>query len=171
MFFWILLVFAISGTVAIGFYTCGDPDAICASLLFFTILAVAIAFCTGLLVAENADWEYQFAEERIVLEQSDGIYFETIVTDNGSLTCKYDYKTEFGIVDDTIDLYDTSRDEFYRNPVKDGEAPTIKIYRAEYINQDLKHWFWFCGSPNDELDRIIVNYNKDMVKEYKSCLD
>lgn len=170
MFFWILLVVAVIGTVAIGFYTYGDPDAICASLALFVGLALAIAFCTGLLVAENADWEYQFAEERIVLEQSDGVYFETIVMDNGSLTCKYDYKTEFGIVDGTIDLYDTSRDEFYRNPVKDGEAPTIEIYTAVYTNQDLKNWFWFCDSPIEQ-ERIVVNYNKDMVKEYKSCLD
>lgn len=170
MLFWILLVFAISGTVAIGFYTCGDPDAIFASLFFFVVLAVTIAFITGLLVEDYADWDYQFAEERTVLEQSDGIYFETIVTDNGSLTCKYEYETEFGIVDDTIDLYDTSRDEFYYNPIKDGEAPTIEIYTAEYTNQELKHWFWFCDSPI-EPERIVVNYNKDMVKEYKLCLD
>lgn len=170
MFFWILLVVAIIGTVAIGFYTYGDPDAIFASLILFAVLAVAIAFITGLLVAENADWDYQFAEERTALEQSDGVYFETILTDDGSLTCKYEYETEFGIVDDTINLYDTSRDEFYHNPVKDGEAPTIKIYTAEYTNQELKHWFWFCDSPI-ETERIVVNYNKDMVKEYKLCLD
>lgn len=170
MFFWILLVFAISGTVAIGFYTCGDPDVICASLVIFILLAIAISFITGLLVGDNADWDYQFAEERTVLEQSDGIYFDTVVTDDGSLTCKYEYETEFGIVDDTIDLYDTSRDEFYYNPVKDGEAPTIEIYTAQYTNQALKHWFWFCDSPI-EPERIVVNYNKDMVKEYKSCLD
>lgn len=170
MLFWILLVVAISGTVAVGLYTYGDPDAICASLLIFIFLAVVIALLTGLLVAENAEWDYQFVEERTVLEQSDGIYFDTVVTDDGSLTYKYEYETEFGIVDDTIDLYDTSRDEFYYNPVKDGEAPTIEIYTAEYTNQKLKHWFWFCNNPI-EPDRIVVNYNKDMVKEYKSCLD
>jgi hypothetical protein len=138
-------------------------------ILLGVLLAVAITGCSSLIVSATAQRDYKFIEERVLIEQADGIYFETILTDSGTLVAEYEYNSEFGITIDTINLYDTLTKELYRQPVEKGKPASIEIYSIDYVNENLRSWFWL-GDPIEE-DRLIVHYNEDMVKEYKSCLD
>lgn len=163
LLFWILLIVFVVGMI-ISAYVMDETNLCFIYILLGVLLAVAITGCSSLIVSATAQRDYKFIEERVLVEQADGIYFETILTDSGALVAEYEYNSEFGITKDTINLYDTLTKEFYRQPVEKGEPASIEIYSIDYVNEDLRSWFWL-GDPIEE-DRFIVHYNEDMVKEY-----
>ena len=163
LLFWILLIVFVVGIIICA-SVMGETNLCFIYILLGVFLAAAITGYSSLIVSATAQTDYKFIEERILVEQADGIYFETILTDSGELVAEYEYNSEFGITTDTINLYNTATKEFYRQPVEKDKPASIEIYRMDYVNESLTSWFWL-RDPIEEY-RLIVHYNEDMVKEY-----
>lgn len=148
-----------------------DCEDICFAIVgLFIILGFFVSFIGGLIIGSYLDADYVLVEERALIQQEDGYYFEEILTDTGTLVCEYEYNTDNGITSDKISLYADEDTEIYRKDVNKNDDVKIEIYNVQYLNNEkVKKWFLCCDRPPEYgKERIIIHYNEDMIRRYES---